>query len=92
MTESSLAPSSSRVEVAEVEAEVVAHGDVAQLDAALSRSWSHGTRLAWCSISVSTTTSPAPRLVAPQDAREQVERLGRVLREDDLVVRGRARR
>jgi hypothetical protein len=29
----------------------------------------HGTMLAWCSMCVSTTTSPSPRLAPPHDAR-----------------------
>ena len=32
-----------------------------------SRSISHGTRLAWCSISVSSTASPAWRLARPHE-------------------------
>ena len=53
-----------------------------------SASISHGTMLAWCSISVSTHRRRPPRRFArPQDVGDQVERLGRVLGEDDLVGR-----
>ncbi len=45
----------------------------------------HGTMLAWCSISVSTTTSPRPRWVRPQAVGHQVECLGGVLGERDLA-------
>ena len=56
----------------------------------------HGTRLAWCSISVTTISSPGPRRnrSAPASRRrrcervgDQVERLGGVLGEDHLVAR-----
>ncbi len=42
-----------------------------------SRSWNHGTMLAWCSISLSSTTSPARSVDAPQD---------RAMRLNDSVV------
>ena len=44
----------------------------------------HGTMLAWCSIWVSTTTSPARGWRGPTTG-DQVERLGGVLGEDHLV-------
>ena len=50
-----------------------------------SRSWNHGTMLAWCSISLTRTTSPAVRFFGAPGLGEQVEGLGRVLREDDLA-------
>ena len=56
-----------------------------------SRSWNHGTMFAWCSISVTRTTSPAAQVGGAPGAREEVERLGRVLGEDDLAgAAGRA--
>ena len=49
----------------------------------------HGTMLAWCSICVSTTTSPAAQVGAAPGVGDQVEALGGVLGEDQLVgVRG----
>ena len=50
----------------------------------------HGTRLAWCSISVRTITSPRPMLLAAPRVRDEVDRLGRVAREHDLVGVGDA--
>ena len=57
-----------------------------------SRSWArscHGTRFAWCSISVSTIASPRPMLLAAPRVGDEVDRLGRVAGEDDLVAVGR---
>jgi hypothetical protein len=45
--------------------------------------------LAWCSISEMTTSSPAARK-APKLQRHQVDRLGGVAGEDDLVLAGGA--
>ena len=42
--------------------------------------------LAWCSISVSTTASPAREVGAAPGVGDQVERLGGVLGEDDLAA------
>ena len=49
----------------------------------------HGTRLLWCSISVSRITSPARRNFPPHALRDQIDALGRPARENDFV---RARR
>ena len=51
-----------------------------------SASISHGTMLAWCSISVSSTTSPARQVGPAPGGGDQVERLGGVLGEDHLVL------
>ena len=47
----------------------------------------HGTKFAWCSSSVITTTSPGPRLLEPPRVRDEVDRLGRAAGEDDLARR-----
>ena len=51
----------------------------------------HGTRLLWCSISVSRITSPVRRNFPPQALRDEIDALGRAAREDDLVRRWRRR-
>ncbi len=50
----------------------------------------HGTRFAWCSISVRTITSPAPDVLAAPRVGDEVDRLGGVAREHDLVRVGDA--
>ena len=61
-----------------------------------SASCCHGTKLAWCSIAVTTISSPAPTFARPQLPRDEVDRLGRAAREDQAVGvrrrRGSARR
>ncbi len=57
-----------------------------------SISWTricHGTRLAWCSISVRTICVAAPDVPAAPRVGDEVDRLGRVAGEDDLVAVGR---
>ena len=50
-----------------------------------SRNWNHGTMLAWCSISLTRTTSPALEVLRTPGLGQEVEGLGRVLGEDDLA-------
>ena len=47
---------------------------------------SHGTMLAWCSISVRTTTSPSCEVGPAPAVGDEVDGLGGVLGEDDLVL------
>ena len=76
------------VEVGQVELAVVGRRGIQRISKPFSAaSWCHGTMLAWCSSWVSTTASPAPRLAAPHELGHQVEALGGVLGEDDLVGR-----
>ena len=48
----------------------------------------HGTMFEWCSSGVISTVSPARTLRRAPGVRDEVDRLGHVLREDRLLVRG----
>src|SRR6185437_2514842 len=67
---------------------VASSGATTSLMPMRSRSSCHGTILAWCSISVMSTSSPALRKVWPQ-LGDEVDGLGRVAHEDDLTRVGR---
>ena len=73
------------VEVGEVERVVVGHRDERSSMPRSSRSISHGTRLAWCSISVSRMASPSCEVGPAPGVGDEVDRLGDVLGEDDLA-------
>ena len=79
-----LRPVEQLVEVGEVERVVVGHRRIQRSSMPRSScSISHGTRLAWCSISVSTTDVALVQVGPAPGVGDQVDRLGDVLGEDD---------
>jgi hypothetical protein len=80
-----LRPVEQAVEIGEVQAAVVGEGDPAQLEAALGGQLLPGDDVGVVLELVSTTASPGPRLASTPGTGHQVERLGGVLGEHDLV-------
>ncbi len=92
VTPTSFAPVDEPVEVRQVEVEVGTERDVAQLDAELVVQHQPRHEVGVVLDLAQHDGVTGPQVLAPPGEGDEVDRLGRVLREDDLAVTGAARR